>query len=259
MSGHSKWATIKRSKAANDAKKGAIFTKLANIITVAAKEKGGDLETNFSLRLAIDKAKAANMPKENIDRAIKRGTGELQGEQIAELIYEGIGPMNSQYVIKCLTDNKNRTAAAIRQIFVKSGGSLGAVMWNFKRAGVIRISNESLGEYKTGLQVVNQNSSLDYSDQKEGENFELELIDLGVEDIKKEEEGITIILKIEDLQKLKDFFESKGIKTESADIEYIAKEDLKLSEEGEREKVEKFEEALDSCEDVSDYYSNLNI
>lgn len=259
MSGHSKWATIKRAKAANDAKKGAVFTKLANLITVAAKEKGGEIETNFSLRLAIDKAKAANMPKENVDRAIKRGTGELQGEQIVELIYEGIGPINSQYVIRCLTDNKNRTAAAIRQIFVKFGGSLGSVMWNFKRAGIIRISNENLVEHKAGLQILNQESSLNYADQEQGENFELGLIDLGAEDIKKENEGITIIVKIEDLQKFKKFFEDKGIKTESADIEYIAKEELKIDDSDKQEKLERFEEELDACEDVSDYYSNLNI
>ena len=120
MSGHSKWATIKRAKAATDAKRGAIFTKLGNLITITAREKGGDPETNFSLRMAIDKAKAANMPKDNIEKAVKRGTGEIGGEKIEELIYEGFGPVKSQFVIKCLTDNKNRTAANIRHAFTIS-------------------------------------------------------------------------------------------------------------------------------------------
>ena len=142
MSGHSKWATTKRRKGAQDAKRGAIFTKIANIITIAAREKGGDLDTNFTLRMAIDKAKMANMPKENIERAIKRGTGELGGAEIVECIYEGVGPANSQFVVKVLSDNRNRTAAEIRHAFTKYGGSLSGVMWNFEQKGVIRISNE---------------------------------------------------------------------------------------------------------------------
>lgn len=239
MSGHSKWSTIKRQKEVTDAKRGAIFTKLGNLITVAAKEKGGDPDANFSLRMAIDKAKQANMPKENIERAIKRGTGELAGGQIEELAYEGFGPVKSQFIVKCLTDNKNRSASDVRHIFTKYGGSFGSVMWNFKQKGTIRIKNEEL-----------KNNNLD------NENFELELIDSGAQDILKEEEGITIYTKIEDLQKIKKFLEKKNIKTESAEIEYIAKEDLKISDE-EKEKVEKFIEELENNEDVSDYYHNI--
>jgi YebC/PmpR family DNA-binding regulatory protein len=237
MSGHSKWATTKRQKAAVDAKRGAVFTKLANIITIAAKEKGGDPSVNFSLRMAVDKAKSFNMPKENIERAIKRGTGEMQGEQIVELIYEGIGPANSQYIIKCLTDNKNRTAAVVRQIFTKYGGSLGAVMWNFDRTGIIRINQELI--------------------EKLGDEFELEIIEAGAQDIQKQEEGMIIVTKVEDLQAIKKFLENKEIATESAEIEFIAKETLKISDEA-KEKIEKFEEELDNCEDVSDFYSNIN-
>ncbi len=234
MSGHSKWSTIKRAKATTDAKRGAIFTKIGNLITMAAREKGGNPETNFSLRMAIDKAKQANMPKDNIERAIKRGTGELAGEAIEELVYEGFGPAKSQFIVKCLTDNKNRSAANIRHIFTKYGGSLGTVAWNFKQRGVIRISD-------SGFQVA---------------NFELDLIDAGVDDILEEKEGITLFTKIGDLQNVKKFLEAKEIKTESAEIEYISKEDQKLDQEN-KEKVEKFIEELENCEDVADYYHNI--
>ncbi len=238
MSGHSKWSTIKRAKGLKDAKRGAIFTKLGNLITIAAKEKGGDIDVNFGLRMAIDKAKAANMPKDTIERAIKRGTGELQGDIIEELYYEGIGPASSQVIVKALTDNKNRSASSIRHIFSKFGGSLGAVMWNFESRGVVRIKNEELKI---------KNLELD--------NIELKLIDVGVDDIKKEEEGITVVSEVGDLQAVKKYFDDKKVSTESAEIEYIAKEEIKL--EGDKvEKYEKFIEELDDCEDVADYYSN---
>ncbi len=239
MSGHSKWSTIKRAKGATDVKRGAIFTKIGKLITIAARDKGGDMDTNFSLRMAIDKAKQANMPKDNIERAIKRGIGEAQGEQIEELLYEGIGPVNSQYVVKSLTDNKNRSASSIRHAFTKFGGSLGSVMWNFSQNGVVRISNEELK----------------ISDD-EFEELELELIEAGAQDIQKEEEGVTIITNMEDLVKVKKFLDEKKIKTESAEIEYIAKEKISL-EESDQEKIERFEEELDDCEDVSDYFSNI--
>jgi len=235
MSGHSKWATIKRKKEVIDAKRGAIFTKLGNIISIAAREKGGDLETNFSLRMAVDKAKAANMPKENIDRAIKRGTGEAGGAQIEELVYEAIGPANSQFVIKVLTDNKNRSASTVRHIFSKHGGALGAVMWNFEQKGVIMISD----------------LRLPISD------LELDLIDAGADDIKSEEEGVTICTKPEDLQRVKKFLEEKSIPTESAEIEFVAKDKIVLSDE-DNEKVDKVIDELEGNEDVSDYYTNID-
>lgn len=241
MSGHSKWATIKRAKAATDAKRGAVFTKVGNMITVAAREKGGDPETNFSLRMAMDKARAANMPKDNIEKAIKRGTGELEGGQIETLYYEGFGPAQSQFVVKSLTDNKNRSAANIRHLFTKYGGSLGAVMWNFTEQGVVRVMNDKLKAKDLAI-----------------EEIELELIDVGAQDIQKEEEGITIFTKLEDLQAVKKFLESKDIETETADIEYVAKEDLKLAGE-DKEKVEKFIEELEDNEDVADFYTNVII
>lgn len=239
MSGHSKWATTKRQKAITDAKRGAVFTKLSNIITIAAREKGGDPDTNFSLRMAIDKARAANMPKDNIERAIKRGTGELAGAAIEEMVYEGLGPAKSQFIVKCLTDNRNRAAANIRHLFTKHGGAFGSVIWNFGQKGVVRISKDELTGNKLGA-----------------EEFELELIDAGAQDIIKEDEGITIYAKPEDLQKVKKFLEEKNIKTESAEIEYIAKEDLALSGE-DKGRVEKFIEELEDNEDVADYYTNV--
>ena len=186
--------------------------------------------------MAVDKAKAANMPKDNIEKAIKRGTGELGGDQILELLYEGVGPANTQYIVKAITDNKNRSASNIRHIFSKHGGSLGSVMWNFEQKGVIRILKENLSELS--------------------DSQELELIDLGAEDIQIEEEGITIISQMEDLQKLKKYFDDLKIETESADIEYIAKDKINLSD-SDQEKTDKLEEALEDCEDIGDYYSNI--
>lgn len=239
MSGHSKWATTKRRKGAQDAKRGAIFTKIANIISIAAREKGGDLDTNFTLRMAVEKAKAANMPKENIERAIKRGTGELEGAEIVEYIYEGVGPANSQFIVKALSDNKNRTAAEIRHAFTKYGGALSSVMWNFEQKGVIRISREVLDEKKINI-----------------EEFELELIDNGADDIKIEDEGVTIFTSFADLQGLKKYLDDKGIATESAEIEYIAKDEMTVSE-ADVEKIQKFIDAIEESDDVADYYTNV--
>src|SRR3989344_3863897 len=213
MSGHSKWATTKRAKAITDSKRAAIFTKLANAITIAARGKGGDPATNFSLRIAIEKAKEANMPKDNIERATKRGTGELGGNAIEELIYEGIGPAKTQFVVKCLTDNRNRSASTIRHAFSEYGGSLGSVSWNFEQKGVIRILKNELE--KTPL----------------SEEFELELIDNGAQDIEREEEGWTIYTKLEDLQKTKQLLDSKNMSVESAKIEHVAKEKQALTDE----------------------------
>lgn len=242
MSGHSKWATTKRQKAAVDAKKGAIFTKLSNLITIAVKEKGGDPETNFSLRMAIDKARQFNVPKDNIDRAIKKGLGEGGAAQIEELTYEGFGPANSQFVISALTDSKNRSASEMRHLFSKYGGSLGSVIWNFTKKGVIRIGADELKNKKINI-----------------EELELELIDEGAEDIISEEEGVTIYTKIENLQGLKRFLDKKEIKTDSAEIEYVAKEYIKIENPEEKEKIEKFTNALEDCEEIANFYTNVNL
>lgn len=204
MSGHSKWATTKRAKAAVDAKRGAIFTKLSNLITIAAR-KGGDPTMNFALRIAVDRAREANMPKDNVERAIKRGTGELGGGQIEELIYEAIGPANSQIIIKCLTDNRNRAASNIRHILGKHNASLGAAAWNFEQQGVIMISAAELAKVNW-------------------EELELSLIDLDVLNLDKAEEGATIYTTMADLQKIEQFLTQQGLSVESAEIEYVAKD-----------------------------------
>jgi len=238
MSGHSKWSTIKRAKAITDAKRGAVFTKLANAITLAAKN-GGDPEMNPSLKMAIDKAKGSNMPKDNVERAIKKGRGELEGAQVEELYYEGIGPVNIQFIVKCLSDNKNRTASTVRHTFTKIGGSLGSVMWNFTQMGVIRIGGEAIKEKNINT-----------------EELELELIDHGIIDFESEEEGVTVYTDPKDLHKMKEALESKELKTESVELEYVPKEKAELSD-SDREKVDRFMEELEDNEDVSDYYTNL--
>ena len=239
MSGHSKWATTKRAKAVVDAKRGAIFTKLGNLITIAAREKGGDPTVNFSLRMAMEKARAANMPKDNVERAIKRGTGEGGGEQIEELIYEGVGPANTQFVVRALTDSKNRTASLVKHIFNKHGGALSPVMWNFEQKGVIMIAAENL-------------SAVNFDD------LELELIDAGADDLKRDEDGVIVYTQVPDLQKVQKFLEEKNITTESAAIEYVAKDTIELNDE-DKEKIEKIIDALEDCEDVNDYFVNAEV
>lgn len=238
MSGHSKWATTHRQKELIDAKRGTIFTKLANVITIAAK-KGGDPNANPSLRAAVDRARDSSMPKDNIERAIKKGTGELGGEQIVELFYEGIVPPNVQVVVKCLTDNKNRSGSTVRHLFTKNGGAFGPVLWNFSQLGVIRIASAASAAKKIN-----------------NEELELELIDLGIIDFQKENEGITIYTAVKDFQAVRDFLGFKGLPAESAEIEYVAKEKIGLPAES-REKIDKFFEELNDNEDVNDYYSNL--
>ena len=238
MSGHSKWATTHRQKELVDAKRGAIFTKLANIITIAAR-KGGDPNANPSLRAAIDRARDASMPKDNIERAVKKGTGELAGAAVEELFYEGIIPPGVQVVVKCLTDNKNRSGSTVRHSFTKMGGAFGAVLWNFSQLGVIRIASTEIKAKKMS-----------------NEELELELIDQNINDFIKEEEGITVYTEIRDLQKIRDFIEGKGLKIESAEIEYVAKEKTDPNDE-DRAKLDKFMEEMEANEDVSDYYTNL--
>jgi len=221
-----------------DAKRGAVFTKLGNVIAIAAR-RGGDPNANPSLRAAIDRARAASMPKDNIERAIKKGTGELGGAQVEELYYEAIGPANSQIVIKCITDNKNRSVANIRHTVAKFGGAFGSVLWNFEHKGVIMISTAEL-----------KNKNINWDE------FELELIDQGVDDLEKEDEGVTIYTKVDNLQKVKNYLEGKGLQVESAEIEYVAKDKIDVSD-SDKYKIEKLLEELDDNEDVSDYYTNL--
>ena len=239
MAGHSKWATTKRAKAVTDAKRGAVFTKIGNAITIAAREKGADPEKNPSLRAVIEKARKANMPKDNIERAIKRGSGELGGDIVEELYYEGILPNNIQAVVKCLTDNKNRSASMVRHVFSKFGGNLSAVLWNFDLKGVIVFKKNEIEKTKFSL-----------------DDLELKLIDLEAEDLRTEEDLLIVFSSLENLQGLKDFLEEQEIELESAEIEYVAKDKQVLSPEDE-EKMDRFMEELEEIEDVNNYYFNF--
>jgi YebC/PmpR family DNA-binding regulatory protein len=238
MSGHSKWATTHRQKAIVDAKRGAVFTKFANLISIAAKQ-GGDPDANPSLRSAIDRARDVSMPKDNIERAIKKGTGELGGDQVEELYYEGIGPAGIQVIVKCLTDNRNRSASTIRHAFTKNNGSFGSVMWNFEQAGVIMLSQEALDAEKINF-----------------DEFELELIDNGANDIVRADEGLTIYTVLSDFQKMQDYLKTRNLKVESAEIEYVAKEKVNLSVE-DQEACDRFLEELDDNENVSACFTNV--
>lgn len=232
MSGHSKWSQIHRQKGAADAKRGAIFTKIGKNISMAAKG-GGDPAANFRLRLAIDQAKEANMPKDNIERAIKRGTGELGGGTIESIIYEGFGPDGTAFIIECLTDNRNRTAANVKHVLSKHGGSLGSpgsVGWQFEQRGILRVQNVP-------------------------SELELTVIDAGAEDIVSEEGGVTIYTAPNGLRAVKEMLETNKIKVEYAEVEYVPKEKKKISAET-AEVVEKLCADLENDEDVSNYYTN---
>jgi len=237
MSGHSKWASIKHKKGAADAKRAKIFTKYANLITVAAREGGGDMDSNFSLRLAVDKAKGVNMPKDRIERAIDRGTGKGGDAGVLEsAVYEGMGPGGSALVIEALTDNKNRTIASIKTIFNKRGGNLDAkVMWMFDRKGVVHVEDASSA-----------------ADQDE---LELALIEAGAEDISREENRISVVSAVSDLQTVEKAVRDAGLTVESAGLEYVANQSKEISKE-EEEKLMTFMEALEDDDDVSSVYTN---
>ncbi|OQX71688.1 hypothetical protein B6D52_00715 [Candidatus Parcubacteria bacterium 4484_255] len=239
MSGHSKWAKLKHSKGAIDAKKSALFTKLGQAIIIAAREGGGDPNANFKLRLAIERAKKANLPKDNIERAIKRGTGEIKGKQIEEITYEAFGPGGTAFIVEALTDNKNRIATNIRIIFSKHGGNLAgknSVLWMFNRMGVIRVNSDLI--------------------EKNKEEWELKIIELGVEDFKEEGQELVIYTSPDNLQKFKEIIEKEGIETDSAKIEWIAKEFIDIDEDKKQKIVAIFEE-LENDPDVQSYYTNI--
>ena len=243
MSGHSKWHNIQQKKGKMDKLRSNVFTKVGRLITVAAREGGGDPASNFSLRLAIDKAKAANMPKDNIERAIKRGTGEdSDGAQIEEVLYEGFGPGGTAFLVETLTDNKNRTVSDIKNVFTKHGGSMagvGAVKWQFTRQGVIRLGENQKSKIK------NQNFG----------DFELELIDAGAEDIIDSEFGLEIRCSVEKFQAVSEVVKKYNLETESAGLEWVAKEPLALAEET-SQKVQALYEALEEMDEVREVYTN---
>ena len=239
MSGHSKWSTIRRKKAKEDAKRGKIFTKLIKEITVAAKLGGGDPDSNPRLRTAIENAKAANMPKENIEKAIKKGTGELPGVVYEEFTYEGYGPGGIAIIVDVLTDNKNRTTAEIRHIFSKHNGNLGekgCVSWMFETRGLITVPKEQVSE-----DVM----------------FEL-AIEAGAEDIKTEGEFYEIFTSVRDLFRVKEYLQEKGIPIEHAEIGKYPSALVKLDKK-ELEKNLKLLSHLEDQDDVNAVYSNLDI
>ena len=239
MSGHSHWATIKRGKEAEDRKKAQIFSKLSRVISVAA-EKGSDPEMNPGLRIAIEQAKKVNMPSNNIERAVKRGTGELPDETLEEFCFEAYGPAKSTLIITGITSNKNRTFAEIKQLLTRNGAKLaneGSVKWQFENMGII--ISDTPGE-------TSQN------------DWEMVIIESGADDFKKREDFIEIYTKPEDLERVKKTLEGHGFNIESAKLGWMAKEEMEINER-EQSSIEKLFEALDDNDDVQDIYSNIKL
>ncbi len=238
MSGHSKWSTIKRKKAATDQKRGNLFTKLVREITIAAKMGGGDPSGNPRLRLALDNARANSMPQENIQRAIKKGTGELDGVVYEEITYEGYGPGGIALIIETATDNRNRTVADIRHIINRSNGSLGengSVSWMFHRKGCIDVLKSSAGEE---------------------ELMEI-LLEAGLEDLNADDEQFyNVIIDVKDLESAKKALDDKGIAYENARMDMIPDNYVELEAE-DAVKAVKLIDALENSDDVQVVYSNI--
>ncbi len=241
MAGHSKWHNIRHKKAKMDAKRGQLFTKLLREITVAAKQGGGDPEFNPRLRIAIEKAKKANMPIENIERAIKRGTGELEGVNYEEVVYEGYGPEGVAVIVECLTDNRNRTTAEVRHIFTKHGGNLGAsgcVSFLFDEKGVIYVPKSKYDE----------------------ETIFEKAIEAGAEDvITEDEEYYEIRTEPKELYSVKENLEKEGIEIEKAEITRIPTTTVEVKDPEKAEKLLKMLDALEDSDDVQKVYSNFEI
>lgn len=239
MAGHSKWANIKHRKAAVDAKRGKMFTKLIRELTVAAKEGGGDSESNPRLRTAINAAKGSNMPNDTIERAIKRGTGELDGVEYQEVYYEGYGPGGSAVYVKALTDNKNRTVAEIRKLFSKGGGNLGesgCVSWIFEMKGRILIKGGSVSEDDLFEAAINS----------------------GAEDLISEDSDFVVVTRPEDFEKVKSALKDAGFEHESAEVTMIPKTNIKI-EGKQAEHMIRLMESLEDSDDVQGVYSNFDI
>lgn len=238
MSGHSHWAGIKQRKGVNDAKRAHVFTKYGRLITIAAKEGGGDPEMNFKLKMAIDRARYENMPKDTIERAVKKGTGELKdGAEIEEIIYEGYGPGNVAMLIKTATDNRNRTGSEIRSILTKAGGkpaSEGGVKFMFKLVGNIAVAVGDKDPYEVEMQA----------------------IEAGAEDTIYEGDMIVVYTKVEDLQKVKENLDKMNLTIEGAELVYAAVQKTELDQDSKID-YEKLLEKLDEHDDVQEIYDNL--
>ncbi len=243
MSGHSKWSQIKNKKALTDAKKGKIFSKMANLIAVVARQKGGDYQTNPQLRMAVEKARSFNMPAENIVRAIKKGAGELEGIKMEEFTIEAYGPGGIALIVEGITDNKNRTISEIKYILGQHSGKMaeiGSVSWLFEKKGTLVVNSDINNQTK--------------------DNLELLAIDCGAQDLKwQTEELLEIFTKVEELEKVKKTLETKNVKIESASLDWIPKNEVQIPEEKTKQQLEKLLEALEDNDDVNEIYSNLKV
>lgn len=240
MSGHSKWSTIKHKKAAQDAKRGKVFTKLIKEITVAARLGGGDPGANPRLRAAIAAAKAANMPKNNIERAIKKGTGELEGVSYEEVTYEGYGPGGVAVLVETITDNRQRTVADIRHIFSKRGGSLGepgSVAWMFEKKGLIVVEKDK-AEEETLLDLA---------------------LEAGAEDLKEQETEWEVITEPGAFEQVKAALEQAGMPLESAEITMVPINTVKVEDEQKAVQLMRLMESLEDNDDVQHVYANFDI
>ncbi len=240
MAGHSKWANIKHKKGANDAKRGKIFTRLIKEITVAARFGGGDPDGNPRLRTAIAAAKAENMPKDNINRAIKKGTGELEGEVYEEILYEGYGPGGVAVLVNCMTDNKNRTVSDVRHYFTKNNGNLGesgCVAWMFEKTGVIRIDKE---------------------DASEEELMDLAL-EAGAEDVVEEETEFQVLTSPEDFNDVVAALEDAEQKFIEASVSMVPKNTVDVTDEKVAKNLLRLLESLEDHDDVQNVHANFEI
>jgi len=239
MAGHSKWAQIKRKKAANDAKRGKMFTRLIREITVSAREGGGEPEFNPRLRLAVDTAKAANMPQENIDRAVLRGTGELEGVSYEEVTYEGYGPAGVALYLETLTDNLNRTVAEVRHALEKHGGNLGqsgSVAWQFERRGRIYVS----------------------ADRHDEDAVLMAALEAGALDVARVDGEYEIITEVTAFHAVQDGLKQQGIEFEDAELAMIPRATVKVEGE-EARRLLKLLDALDDLDDIQHVHSNADI
>ncbi|MBI3537297.1 MAG: YebC/PmpR family DNA-binding transcriptional regulator [Chloroflexi bacterium] len=241
MSGHSKWSQIKRKKGVADVKKGAMFTRLGREIAIAARAGGGDPNSNFALRLAVDKARGSNMPKENVERAIKRGTGELsEGGQLEEVMYDGYGPGGIALLVQVLTDNRNRAASDVRHIFTRGGGNLGSsnsVAWMFEKKGVVAIEAAS---------------------NRAAEDLALTVIDAGADDVKVDGNLVEAYTTPERLKALRDELEKRKLAIASAELAWIAKNFTDVSVDHAVSTMKLVDE-LEEHDDVQKVFSNLDI
>jgi YebC/PmpR family DNA-binding regulatory protein len=239
MSGHSKWSTIKRQKGANDAKRGAMFTKVAREIAVAARSGGGDPDANYRLRLAMDKARSINMPAENIKRAIEKATGGGEDVQYEEIVYEGYGPGGVAVLVEAATDNRNRTAAEVRSIFAKTGGQLagsGAVAWQFEARGLITVPR----------------------DGSDPDEVALAAIDAGAVDVDTESDPIEIYTEPGDLEAVRTALDNAGVNVDGAESAMLAKQTVSLETDQVR-KAMRMVDLLEDLDDVQRVTTNVDI